>query len=62
MKDDDGRVTIDGFYDDVVPLTAEERQAIDEIPDVEPMLMQTFGFSRPRTRPSGSSCGTTCRR
>ncbi len=47
MKDDAGRVTIDGFYDDVTPLTAEERKAIDEIPDVSPMLMKTFGFSRP---------------
>jgi acetylornithine deacetylase/succinyl-diaminopimelate desuccinylase-like protein len=46
MKDDRGRVTIDGFYDDVVPLTAAERQAIAEIPDVEPSLMQAFGFSR----------------
>jgi acetylornithine deacetylase/succinyl-diaminopimelate desuccinylase-like protein len=47
MKDDSGRVTVDGFYDDVTPLTAEERRAIDEIPDVSPMLMNTFGFSRP---------------
>ncbi len=46
MKDDRGRVTIDGFYDDVVPLTAAERQAIAEIPEVEPSLMQAFGFSR----------------
>ncbi len=49
MKDDAGRVTIDGFYADVVPLTAEERKAIDDIPDVGPMLMKTFGFSRPET-------------
>src|SRR2546427_588352 len=35
--------------DDVTPLTAEERQAIDAIPDVAPMLMQTFGFSQPET-------------
>jgi acetylornithine deacetylase/succinyl-diaminopimelate desuccinylase-like protein len=49
MKDDNGRVTIDGFYDDVVPLTAEEKKAIDEIPDVAPTLMNTFGFSRPET-------------
>ncbi len=46
MKDEHGRVTIDGFYDDVVPLTAAERQAIDEIPDVEPALMKAYGFSR----------------
>jgi acetylornithine deacetylase/succinyl-diaminopimelate desuccinylase-like protein len=46
MKQADGRVTIDGFYDDVVPLTPAERQAIDEIPDVEATLMQTYGFTR----------------
>ena len=47
MKDDNGRITVDGFYDDVTPLTAFERQAIDEIPNVEPTLMRAFGFSRP---------------
>jgi acetylornithine deacetylase/succinyl-diaminopimelate desuccinylase-like protein len=47
MKDDNGRVLIDGFYDDVVPLTDEERRAIDDIPDVEPVLMKTYGFARP---------------
>ena len=49
MKDDNGRVTIDGFYDDVTPLTAEEKQAIADIPDEAPMLMKTFGFSRPES-------------
>ena len=51
MKDERGRVTIDGFYDDVVPLTAAERRAIDEIPDVEPALMKAYGFNR-RENPS----------
>jgi len=46
MKDDTGRITVPGFYDDVTPLTAEERRAIDEIPDVQPALMRAFGFSR----------------
>ena len=32
MKDETGRVTIAGFYDDVVPLTAAERAAIAAIP------------------------------
>ena len=50
MKDDEGRVTVDGFYDDVTPLTAEERKAIEEIPDVAPTLMQTFGFSKPENQ------------
>jgi len=49
MKDDAGRITIDGFYDDVVPLTAEERKAIDDIPDVAPALMKAFGFSKPES-------------
>ena len=47
MKDDNGRVLIEGFYDDVTPLTAEEKRAIAEIPDVEPALMKTYGFSQP---------------
>jgi acetylornithine deacetylase/succinyl-diaminopimelate desuccinylase-like protein len=47
MKDDRGRITVDGFYDDVTPLTAVERQAIDEIPNVQPTLMEAFGFSQP---------------
>jgi acetylornithine deacetylase/succinyl-diaminopimelate desuccinylase-like protein len=51
MKDDRGRVTIDGFYDDVVPLTASEKKALDKIPDVELTLMQAYGFSR-RENPS----------
>jgi hypothetical protein len=28
MKDNDGRVTIKGFYDDVIPLTALENKAL----------------------------------
>jgi acetylornithine deacetylase/succinyl-diaminopimelate desuccinylase-like protein len=47
MKDDSGRVLIGGFYDDVVPLTDEEKQAIAEIPDVEPALLKTYGFAQP---------------
>ena len=46
MKQADGRVTVEGFYDDVVPLTAAERAAIDDIPNVEATLMQAYGFSR----------------
>ena len=33
MKDENNNVTIKGFYDDVTPLTATERRAIDEIPE-----------------------------
>ncbi len=44
MKDEQGRVTIAGWYDDVVPLSAEERAAIAAIPDESP---QDFGFAEP---------------
>ncbi|MCQ8192702.1 M20/M25/M40 family metallo-hydrolase [Streptomyces rugosispiralis] len=38
MKDTRGHVTIDGFYDDVQPLTAAEREALDRLEiDVEAM-------------------------
>ena len=47
MKDDQGRVLIDGFYDDVVALTEEEKQAIADIPPMEQELMAAFGFARP---------------
>jgi len=40
MKDDDGRVTIDRFYDGIQPLSETERRAIAEAPDVDLALMQ----------------------
>jgi len=46
MKDDAGNVTIKGFYDGVVPLTAVERRAIDEIPNVDRQLLEQFGLAR----------------
>lgn len=47
MKDDQGRVTVEGFYDEVVPLTPEEKQAIADIPPVEQEQMRALGFARP---------------
>lgn len=46
MKDGSGNVTIKGFYDDVTPLTATERRAIDEIPNVDQRLLEEFGLAR----------------
>ena len=40
MKSDSGQVTIDGFYDDVAPLNAAERQAVAEAPDIDRELMR----------------------
>ncbi|HJZ12465.1 MAG TPA: M20/M25/M40 family metallo-hydrolase, partial [Acidobacteriota bacterium] len=47
MKDEQGRVTIDGWYDDVEPLTAEERQSFQEIPNVDRELQKELGIARP---------------
>ncbi len=38
MKDEDGRVRVAGFYDDVVPLSEAELRAVREIPEVEDEL------------------------
>jgi len=40
MKDGEGRVTIAHFYDGIEPLSATERQAIAEAPDVDGGLMR----------------------
>lgn len=46
MKDETGRVLIDGFYDDVEPLGELEKQAIAESPDYDATLMRELGFSK----------------
>jgi acetylornithine deacetylase/succinyl-diaminopimelate desuccinylase-like protein len=45
MKDDDGRVTLPGWYDDV-ELDAETRRLMDAVPDDEPAIRQALGFAR----------------
>jgi acetylornithine deacetylase/succinyl-diaminopimelate desuccinylase-like protein len=42
MKDDSGRVLVQGFYDDVEPLSATERRAIAEAPDIDQDLKQAL--------------------
>lgn len=69
MQDADGRITIPGFYDDVVDLTPEERQMIASIPfdeeryraaiDVDAVYGES-GYStleRNSCRPSFDVCG-----
>ena len=48
MKGPDGRVLIEGFYDDVVPLTAEESAAFRSIPADAPT---DYGFAEPEGGP-----------
>jgi acetylornithine deacetylase/succinyl-diaminopimelate desuccinylase-like protein len=47
MKDGNGNVLIKGFYDDVVPFSETERQAIAKIPPVESMLQEDLALGKP---------------
>lgn len=46
MKDDDGRVLVAGFYDDVIPLTPAEQRAVAAIPSVDDDLKRELGLAR----------------
>src|SRR5215213_1968123 len=46
MKDDEGRVTIDGWYSDVEPLGAAELRAIAEAPKYDEELKKQLGIKR----------------
>ena len=46
MKDDDGRVLIKGFYDQVTPLTEQEKSALENVPNVDKELQEAYGFIR----------------
>ena len=46
MRDEEGRILIDGFYDDVRPLTAAERAALAEIPPVDEQLKRELALGR----------------
>ncbi len=75
LKDDNGRVTIPGFYDDVVDLTDEERKAMAELPFDEAAYATDLGvkdlhgeegyttlertWARPTLDVNGLLCGWT---
>jgi len=44
MKNDSGRVTIKGFYDDVTPLTFSEKKALAEVPAVDEQMKKELGI------------------
>ena len=45
MKDDSGRVTISGFYDDVQPLSPLEQKALAEVPSVDDQMKAELGLA-----------------
>lgn len=51
MTDGEGRVLIQGFYDEAVPLTDEERRAVEQIPVVDESLKKEMGLGA--TQPFG---------
>ena len=46
MKDDNGNVTVKGFYDDVTTFSAVEKKALTNVPNVEPDLKKRIGFTK----------------
>lgn len=46
MKDEDGRVTIEGWYDDVEPLGKLERKAIAEAPRYDDEIRKQLGLAK----------------
>jgi acetylornithine deacetylase/succinyl-diaminopimelate desuccinylase-like protein len=47
MKDQDGRVLIDGYYDDVKPLGETEKKALAEMPANDADLKRELGIAKP---------------
>ena len=47
MKDENGWVTIKGFYEDVIPFSDSEKKAFAVIPSVDEPLKKELGFIRP---------------
>jgi acetylornithine deacetylase/succinyl-diaminopimelate desuccinylase-like protein len=47
MKDAEGRVLIDGYYDDVTPLSEVEKKALAEMPENDADLERELGIAKP---------------
>ena len=47
MRNENGRVLIDGYYDDVVPLSPIEKDALSKMPDNDAELERELGIAKP---------------
>ncbi len=45
MKDDNGKVVIKGFYDDVIPLSPYEKKALSDVPSVDEQMKNELGIN-----------------
>ena len=52
MKDDEGRVLIDGWYETVTPIGDEERAALESMPDYDAELKRELGMARAEGEPA----------
>lgn len=50
MKDRDGNVVIEGFYDSADPIGAREREALANLPPIDEALMRELGMARAEGR------------
>jgi acetylornithine deacetylase/succinyl-diaminopimelate desuccinylase-like protein len=46
MRDDDGRIKIAGYYDDVIPVSVAEHRAVAELPKYDSTLRVALGLNR----------------
>ena len=47
VKDDRGNILVQGFFDDLVPLTTEEQDLIAAVPNEDARLLRVFGVAKP---------------
>jgi acetylornithine deacetylase/succinyl-diaminopimelate desuccinylase-like protein len=52
MKDDTGKVLIDGWYDSAAPIGDEERAALKAMPDYDAALKRELGIARTEGQPA----------
>ncbi|HSR53732.1 MAG TPA: M20/M25/M40 family metallo-hydrolase [Acidobacteriota bacterium] len=50
MKDDEGNVIVEGYYDTVAPLSERERKELEQVPEVDAQLRRELGLARSENR------------
>ena len=49
MKDETGRVLVDGWHDGIAPLSPQEQAMVDDVPDDSSAMLRVFGVASPET-------------